>query len=162
MNIEEVVSRHADRLYRTAYLYLHDAMAAQDVVQEAYLQYVRRAGEVGEPGAWLRGVVRHLCLNHIRKHRREQLVDPADWPEGAAEAPDAPLADAVGRRLDVTEALLKLPVPYREVLVWRYYLDVPVKDLAAELECSAEAVRVRLHRARIALARLLHEEVVEV
>lgn len=56
---------------------------------------------------------------------------------------------------------MRLPVAYREILVWHYYLDVPVQDLASELKLSPSAARVRLHRARAALARLLQEDVAE-
>ncbi|MBX6351212.1 MAG: sigma-70 family RNA polymerase sigma factor [Clostridia bacterium] len=158
MTVEEVVARHADRLYRIAYLYLHDSMGAEDVVQEAFLAFVRTPRPVAEPGRWLARVVRNLCLNRLRRDRREEPADPEGWP---APASGPPPDEAVGRRLDVSGALLRLPLAYRELLLWRYYLDLPVAELARELGIRPDAARQRLARARQALAALLTEEVVE-
>jgi len=72
------VDEHAARLYRLAYLYLHDRPVAEDAAQEAFLEFWREASRVENPGAWLSRVVRNRCLNELRRRGREQLTDPQD------------------------------------------------------------------------------------
>lgn len=154
MTFDNVVDEHAARLYRLAYLYLHDRPAAEDTVQEAFLKFWREASRVENPGAWLSRVVRNRCLNELRRRGREQLTDPQDLATEDQPAWDGQAAEG----LQMTAALLRLPVVYREVLVWRYYLDFSGDDLAAHLGLTPSGLRTRLARARQALARLLKEE----
>jgi RNA polymerase sigma-70 factor (ECF subfamily) len=155
MNVDEVVNTHGPRLYRLAFMYLHDSQASEDAVQDAFLKYLKYSGQVSNPGAWLNKVVRNSCLNAIRKRKQEPPVDI--WDNQADDLGDT-WVDNTDESLSMTEALLKLPVEYREVLVWRYYLGVEGDEMAEQLGISPGALRTRMYRAKKALALLLKEE----
>src|SRR5438105_2228328 len=81
-------------LFSAAYRMLGRAFDAEDMVQEAWLRYVRSAPEVRETRAWLLRTLTRLCIDELRsaRARRESYVGP--WlPEpvltggGAAEDP---------------------------------------------------------------------------
>lgn len=154
MQFEAVVETHSSRLYRLAYLYLHDSQSAEDAVQEAFIKYLHEKTSVHHTGAWLNRVVRNICLNEIRKRSRVQQVDPLQMPDEATESFDT----EVTVKLRMSEVLLLLPLAYRDILVWRYYLQVPDEDLAEQLGITPSGVRSRLSRARKAIAQLLKED----
>lgn len=136
MQFEDVVKTHSARLYRLAYLYLRDGPAAEDAVQEAFLLYFRESGRVGNPGAWLNRVACNVCLNELRKRKRESPTDMEELPDSLAAGGFGDDLIKVPAALSMSEALLRLPLAYREVLVWHYYLDVPAGELAARLDLT--------------------------
>jgi RNA polymerase sigma-70 factor, ECF subfamily len=66
-------------LIRVAYRMLGSVADAEDIVQEAYLRWMKvDRGEVREPGAFLRRTVMHLCLDQLKsaRHQRETYIGP--------------------------------------------------------------------------------------
>lgn len=157
MAFEDEVAAHAPRLYRLAFLYLRDAAGAEDAVQETVLRYWRVRATVREVAPWLNRTLRNVCLNMLRRSAREDVVDPASLPEAPEGTGTG--ADSLVSTLSMTQTLLRLALPYREALIWRYYLGVPDAEAARQLDLTPSGWRARLHRARHALAALLREEV---
>jgi RNA polymerase sigma-70 factor (ECF subfamily) len=154
VHIDDLIDTHSTRLYRLAYFYLHDPEAARDAVQESFLRYIKEGASVHNPGAWLNRVLRNGCLNVLRKKNREGWIDLFNLPDEQTENWEANVAES----LTVTDALMRLPLIYRDVLVWRYYLQQVDQEIADQLGISHDALRTRLTRARKALAQLLKEE----
>lgn len=65
-------------------------------------------------------------------------------------------------KLQITNAILQLPVKYREVLILYYYEDLQVKEIALLLSTSESGIKSRLQRARRQLQTLLPEQQWEV
>lgn len=124
---------------------LLDGAAAEDAVQEAALlawqrQDNRRQGT--ELGPWFLGIVANRC----REARRGRWFRVLKLAEPRPAVPSAP-ADDAARSLDVRRALQNLPPQERLPLVLRFYLDLPMAEVAAVLGCSLEAAKSRLRRA---------------
>ena len=68
-------------------------------------------------------------------------------------------ADAATTAVLVSEALQQLSVKHREVIVLHYYENMPVDDIARQLQVGSGTVKSRLHYARKHLGSLLPEEV---
>ncbi|WP_436495828.1 RNA polymerase sigma-70 factor [Actinokineospora sp. HUAS TT18] len=141
------------RLFGIAYRMLGSAAAAEDVVQDAYLRWLR-ADDVEQPSAWLATVVTNLCLTELTsaRARRERYVGP--WlPEPVATG-DGVLGpvDTVEQRESVSFALLVLleqlsPVE-RAVFVLREAFAYPHAEIAGILGLSDANCRQLHHRAK--------------
>jgi RNA polymerase sigma factor (sigma-70 family) len=97
----EEFERQRARLFAIAYRMLGSASEAEDVLQDGFLRWQRaRPGSVRAPASWLTTVVVNLCLDRLKRARREAYVGPwlpepvltadgALGPLGAAEQRDS-------------------------------------------------------------------------
>lgn len=120
---------------------------AEDAVQVALWQLYRKIGAlrtVATFTTWLFRIVERECYRLYRgKKYAESLDDLA--------ADDMPASDAVPTdlRTDLIRAIERLTPPYREVLLLRDVHELTAPEVAAQLGLSLEAVKSRLHRARL-------------
>ena len=148
---------HGLELIRTAVLLTGDRATAEDIVQDAFLGLYRalpRLRDEGRIAGYLRVSVVNGCRSVLRARRRASLVrvvhDPPAW---SAEA--AVMADEDRRA--VIAALTRLPLRTREVIVLRYFLDLPHEEIAAILDVSRGTVSSTISRALDRLGRDLQE-----
>jgi RNA polymerase sigma-70 factor (ECF subfamily) len=138
---------------RTVTLILGDRQAAEDVTQEAFyrlLVHWRKVSTYERPGAWLRRVaIRAAMRSRARSQRSEPDVEHGHGEDTAT-------------KLDVREALRRLPTAQRSAVVLFYYEDHPVSEIASLMSCSEGTVKTHLHRARARLAPMLGEELDDV
>jgi RNA polymerase sigma-70 factor (sigma-E family) len=149
---------HALGLIRLAYLMLGDASAAEDVVQEAFTGLYRRWAELSDPAKAL-PYVRSSVLNASRSQLRRLGARPPGAGQAPPPAVSAEAAALSGEdRREVLNALRRLPGRQREVLVLRFYLDLPEPEIAAAMGIGPSTVRSTAHRALAALGRMLEEQ----
>ena len=149
----ELVLRHQDRAWRTAYHYVANRADAEELAQAAFLRILDAAASY-RPSArfttYLYRVVANLCLDHRRKKRPD---GQGDLPLRASSlpAPDAQIA-AREREETVRRALGRLPDRQRMAVVLRYYEELPLREIAATMDATPKAVERLLARARECLA----------
>ena len=136
---------------------LGDQPSAEDVVQDAFLGLQRGLLRLREPAKalpYLRTSVVNGCRtvqrSRSRLRRRPVEHQPPVWSAEAA-------AIASEDRRAVLEAVAGLPERAREVLAFRYYLDLPDSEIAAILGISRSTVSSTASRALVTLARKLEE-----
>jgi RNA polymerase sigma-70 factor (sigma-E family) len=155
---------HALGLIRLAHIMLGDRTAAEDVVQDAFCGLYRnwtRLADQAKALPYVRSSVLNGCRSALR--RRRPVARLAGGPGGAepAELTAAAMASAEAavlsgeRRREVMTALRALPERQREVLVLRFYLDLPDTDIARDMGISPSTVRSTAYRALAALGRSL-------
>jgi RNA polymerase sigma factor (sigma-70 family) len=138
--------------YRLACAMLHDPHAAEDAVQEAAFKAWRkldRLREGAEMRPWFLGIVANEC----RDTRRSGW-----WAKVSALVTDRPVeasADSLITGVEVRRALRSLEHRNRLVLVLRWYLDLPVEEIARVSGLSVHAVESRLRRATGELRTML-------
>ena len=123
---------------------------ADDVLSETLLVCWRRFDEVPEPALpWAYGVARHCLANALRAARRQQRVAA----RVASVDPPREAPDPGGPRDDVVhDALARLGEDDAELLrLWAWEQLGPA-EIATVLDVTANAVSVRLHRARTRLS----------
>ena len=129
-----------------------DLAAAEDAAQEAFVRAAsrwRQLSRYDQPEAWVRMTAFRLAIDQLRRARRQRRLLAR---LGTRRAPDAEL-DPQDRA--VVEALGRLPLPMREVLVLHHCLDLPVETVATQTGVSVGTVKSRLSRGRERLAELL-------
>lgn len=129
----------------------------EDVAQEAFVRLHEHRRRLREPAAALAHVRRtaaNLATSRLR-HLRVVRRTPGEVPRTAASAEDAVVA---AERVDeLVAALARLPVRQREALVLRYWLDLPVAEVADALDVPVGTAKSTISRAQAALANLLED-----
>jgi RNA polymerase sigma-70 factor, ECF subfamily len=150
--LAELFRRHWRRAHQAAWLVLHDAQAAEDVAQEAFLAAFGRLESFDRrrPFApWLHRIVVNRAIDLARSRAARREVDPAPLALAAAPA---------GGRHDVVAALARLEPDHRAVVVLRHLLGYTPTEIARMLDLPRGTVNSRLRRALDALAGLLGED----
>lgn len=149
---------HMDAAYSFARYLARDPAAAEDIVQDAYLNALRGFdGWRGEASkAWLLTIVRNCYLATIAAQGRDLPTDAL--PEAAD---DPTPEDILIRRHDaafIRREIGQLSEPFREVLVLRELEELSYREIAAIVDTPIGTVMSRLARARQMLATRLTAE----
>jgi RNA polymerase sigma-70 factor (sigma-E family) len=163
VSFDEFVRAHAADLVRWAYLITWDESDAEDLVQECLFVVAKRWPRVRAmemPLAYTRRVLVNLALDSRAKglrRRREVHVDVeqiARIRDATAEA----AFDTAGARLELGDALGRLPRQQRAVLGLRYFLDLSEAQVAEILGCSVGTVKSNASRGLARLRDLVEPE----
>ena len=133
------------RAFRAAYLVAHDAAAAEDIAQEAFLAAIRSLDRFDRRrpfGPWLHRIVVNRAIDYAR---RRQLRAESELHDFGAEAPER--GDARG----LAGAIARLPPEQRAVIVLRHLLDYTPGEIAELLDLPRGTVNSRLRRGLDAL-----------
>lgn len=162
----ELLETYGGRLLALARRMMRNEEDARECLQEAFLSAFRAIDSFegkARLGTWLHRIVVNVCLMRLRSRKRkaEELTDPQlfeydDYgfrvgptemtPVGAAE-----LLERSEVREQVRAAIDGLPETYRTILILRDIEDLDTAEAAELLGITPGAVKVRLHRARVAL-----------
>ncbi|GHF85000.1 RNA polymerase subunit sigma-24 [Kitasatospora xanthocidica] len=146
---DEFVSARYQALLRGAYLITGDLHDARDLLHDALARVYPKRRTIRDLGAaegYVRTTMVRTHVSRWRRTRREVLTSaPPDSPAAQAAEPDGQLA----------VALAGLPRRQRAAVVLRYYLDLPVAQVAQELGCSVATAKTHLARGIKALRQEL-------
>jgi len=144
-DLEALFRAYWPRAFRAAYLVAHDAAAAEDIAQEAFLAAIRSLDRFDRRrpfGPWLHRIVVNRAIDWARARQlraETELVEVAaaqqtgDDPEGLA------------------SAIARLPPEQRAVIVLRHLLEYTPGEIADLLELPRGTVNSRLRRGLDAL-----------
>lgn len=153
-----LVQRWTPRLLAFAARTLGSTEAAKDVVQDSWESAVRGLARLDDPGrfrAWLYAIVARKCTDTLRrKYRDARLVQNA-----AAMAVESQHGEAAGDdRLDVADALKRLPLEQRVAVSLYFGEGMSVADIATITNAPEGTVKSRLFAARKALRDIFGED----
>lgn len=153
MNFEEAVMPHLDAAYNLARWLTRNEDDAQDMVQEAYLRAFRFFGGFHgtDARAWLLTIVRNTCYTWLK--RKQAPAFACDFEEAVmtkeSDAPDPESSHEMKVQAElINEAIEKLPVEFREVVILRELEELSYKEIAAITGIPIGTVMSRLSRAR--------------
>ena len=147
-NVDEVLERYGDMLYRLCAVMLGSACDAEDAVQETMLKYMRKAPDFADAEhqkAWLLRVASNQCRDMLRRRKRNEAK--------AGENFVAPRADT-----GILDALMTLPEKYRLVLVLHYVEEYGTAEIAKMIGRTPSAVKMRLKTGRELLEEAYRKE----
>ena len=141
-DLEALFRTHWSRAFRAAYLVTHDAGAAEDIAQEAFLAAIRSLDRFDRRrpfGPWLHRIVVNRAIDWTRARRLRSEVEldeslPAPQPSGPPGG-------------DLLAALARLSPEHRAVVVMRYLLEFTPGEIADALDLPRGTVNSRLRRA---------------
>lgn len=155
---ELLAARHHRMVFSLACRFMNDEHEAEDISQEAFIR-VYRAAPTYTPDAkfttWLYTIVKNLCFNAIRKRNLARVlpIDDENVPEPASPSPgqlDVLLREQVRER--VAGAVSRLPENMRLAVLLHKFHGMQYDEIAGIFQCSVNAVKLRVHRAKAILA----------
>ena len=158
-DLEQLFRHHWPLAHRAAYLVVHDAAAAEDIAQEAFLAAVRALDRFDRRrpfGPWLHRIVVNRAIDWARARALRAEVSQDGLPE-----PPAPPAGRRGIESDagpLAAGLAALSPEHRAVIVLRHLLDYTPGEIAAILDLPRGTVNSRLRRGLDQLRETIGEE----
>lgn len=167
---EELVRTQGPRLLRVARRFLRSEEDACDAVQDAFVSVFQSVGTFAEGSmlsTWLHRIVINASLTRLRTQRRHPEEDieqylpqfGGDGHQIVSSDPWTETPESLAARAEVSAfvrtSIDALPDSYRVVLLLRDIEELSTEETAQALGITANAVKVRLHRARQALRTLL-------
>ena len=160
--LEQLLERHQAQVYRFGMKMCRDPEDAKDVLQDtlfAMARSVRDFRGASSISTWLYTIVRSFCIKKRRKSRfapdevRSLETDAAVEAGRLADPAKGPDEALAGRQVEhaLEQGILALEPMYREVLLLRDVEGLTAPEVAEVLSLSVQAVKSRLHRARLSL-----------
>jgi RNA polymerase sigma-70 factor, ECF subfamily len=152
--------KYHNKVYRFCLRMLGTEAAAKDAFQETFIKvYDHRHEFRGDNfGAWLFTIARRVCLNALRTKKEFESFEEVFYNVGYENHSD------VGVRDQINKAIALLPVQLREAFILRDYNECSYQEIAGILGIDLSLAKVRVHRARMFLRKILnpvHKELYE-
>ena len=147
--LAELMERHRPAAVEEARRLLQDAALAEDMAQEAFARvYLARARYQSGFAfrTWLISIVRHLCVDQLRRRKRGFVLVDA-LPERPSPSTESEYLALEGR-MRLWDALAALPKLDAELLTGYALEGLSYRELAARYRLSTGQVKIRLHRVR--------------
>lgn len=164
---EELVHRHARRVFGLCYRFTGNSHEAEDLSQEVFLKIYRslasyRSAAGGFP-TWLTSVTRNLLVDHYRRTKRDRLTDSIEdemprleEKHSSTRTPFKQVADAELSG-QIQHALSRLSPELREAVILRDLQGLEYNEIQEVLSVPEGTVKSRINRGRIELARILEQ-----
>jgi RNA polymerase sigma-70 factor (ECF subfamily) len=164
---EELVHRHARRVFGLCYRFTGNSHEAEDLSQEVFLKVYRslvsyRSAAGGFP-TWLTSVTRNLLVDHYRRTKRDRLTDSiedetlqVEEKHASSRTPFKHVADSE-LSAQIQLALSRLSPDLREAVILRDLQGLEYNEIQVVLSVPEGTVKSRINRGRIELARILEQ-----
>jgi RNA polymerase sigma-70 factor, ECF subfamily len=166
--IGDLALRHLDAAYNLGRWLLGNEHDAADAVHDAFLRATRSADTYagGNARAWWLTIVRNCCLVRLNKRGLAQHdiaidADPAIADQLLPRSDGSEVEDGLDqerRRDRIAQALLSLPMEFRETLILREIEELSYREIADVLQTPIGTVMSRLARGRALLQKALGDE----
>jgi len=166
-DLEATLVSFAPRVYGLLLRLVGRPDVAEDLMQETMLRAYRSFDTYRPEGkfrAWIFRIAVNLARDWIRRRRREPSTsieaegDPLGRGTPAAHLPPDARMDRGERARLVEQAMARLPEADRQILLMRYYGELPFKDIARATGEPLGTVLARAHRALAKLGNLIPED----
>lgn len=164
---EAIVSRYKKRVFLTAYRLLDNREEAEDYAQEVFLKIYRNIKSLNEPEtfeAWLHRITVNTCLNAIEKRKRSPNIKIHLDADEENQGFDLPAKSNTEKTFEAQEirnclekALAELEPAGRNAIVLRDVEEMSYEEISASLKIGLSAVKMRIHRARLAVRDLIEK-----
>lgn len=148
----KLMAANKNKLYNIAYCYLKNEQDALEAIQEITCRAYIKINKLKEPryfNTWLIRILINYCID---EQKRKKKIVPIEEERIVVENEN---------NLDnifLEVAVEKLEPKYREVIVLKYFQDMPISSIAMVLDCPEGTVKTWLSRALIQLRELLNKE----
>lgn len=118
----------------------------EDTVQFTLWQLHRKIGTlktISSFTSWLFRIIERECYRLFKVRQSKNIEARADIDKLSASSSEIDL------KIDLTNAIISLPLIYRQVLILRDIQEYSTPEVAEKLGITVEAVKSRLHRARL-------------
>lgn len=149
-DLKELMSQYTESLIRLAYYYVKDLQAAEDIVQEVFIKFYHNQNiyeERGELKAFLTQMTVNKSKDYLKSwaYRKVQLQSKLFPQVGKRHLDDLVRQD---EEAIIGDAILELPLKHREVLIYFYFNEMTIPEVALILSIPESTVKTRLRRGK--------------
>ncbi len=159
----ELVEAHQIAVYNLCFRMLGDSYEAEDAAQETFIRAykgIKSYDRTRSFSTWILSIAAHYCIDQLRKNRLKitqleekpyfEIPDPGPNPE-------AFISD-IEQQKGIRKLLNALNEVDRAAVIMFYWYEFSYDEIAKVLDLSVSAVKSRLHRARILLAKTWQDQ----
>jgi RNA polymerase sigma-70 factor (ECF subfamily) len=155
-----LVNRYKTMIYNLAFRMVGDEDTAKDLAQESFIAAYKGLGQFrfgSKFSSWLYSIALNKCRDHLKLAKdtvstdeiSDMMPENRNSPERAAATEQS--KDILQRALDA------LPVEYRQVLILKHIEELDYQEIADITGTSVSALKVRAHRGREMLKKILED-----
>jgi RNA polymerase sigma-70 factor (ECF subfamily) len=143
----EIFEQYKNLVYKTAYLLLDNPHEAEDALQEIFVKVYRSLDQYQPSKSAFSTWLYRITVNHCLNQRRKPLLAPDTLEKSRfASQPLRTLEDQFADEQAIQQALNRLSVKLRAVIVLRYYHELAYAEIAQILEIPLGTVQSRLNQ----------------
>lgn len=157
----EIIEAYSDRLYGIVYRMTGSRDDSLDILQNTFINAYKHADSFKEESSlytYLAAIAINETRQHFRKEKKHIYLD-LDYIDEERDIPthtdSRPSSDVIQK---LTKAIENLPDIYREVIVLKDIDGSSIEEISNMLNLSRSGIKVRLHRGRLLLKRMLKNE----
>lgn len=157
--LNELVRTYSDSLTRYAYCYLHDAAAAEDVMEETFATLIVKRKKFKDEQhfhAYLYKIARNKSIDSLRRRGREVSLDDIEDIMSSNSTEDSVLKQERNRTIYI--CMQQLPDQYREVLYLSYFDGFSTEEVCRIMKKNTKQVYNLLARAKATLKEIFLKE----
>jgi RNA polymerase sigma-70 factor (ECF subfamily) len=159
-DFERLIDEHQSALIRYAYRMVKNRELAQDMVQEAFIRYMKNPPKYGLPrqrASWLFRVTHNLCIDYMKREtKRKEIYDKVEKPKGAQMPAENMIAVESWGKMD--RYLQQLSDNQQSVMYLFFQQGKSYKEIEAITDLSLSNVGMLLHRGLRKLKKLMQQE----
>ncbi|REJ10962.1 sigma-70 family RNA polymerase sigma factor [Halobacillus trueperi] len=155
-----LMESYGDMVVRIAFTYVKEKQLAEDLAQEVFIrcyQHLHTFEHRSSYKTWVYRITVNHCKDHVRSWSFRNLIpfEPMKMEKG--EEANSIIEQVLKEEENevLFQKVLKLTVKLREVIIFYYYEELSVEEIAELLGVNVNTVKTRLHRARNSLKRML-------
>ena len=163
MVLLEIYDQYYDRLKKFITRLVKDEWVAEDLIQETFIRVQKNLDRVREPSkvsSWIFRIAYNLCQDHFKSRKKDShdALKPKGMPSPFVEITAHKELEQQEMGACVQEQIHLLPESQRIVLILFDLMGFNHTEIANILDISNENAKVRLHRARKGLKKILEEK----
>jgi RNA polymerase sigma-70 factor (ECF subfamily) len=163
-----LVTRHQQKVYSYIRMLVKDSALAEDIFQDVFVKVIHtlKSGSYNEEGKflpWVMRIAHNLTIDHFRKSKRMQMVQPKDDTDifRTLKVDELNMEDLLVKKqilMDVKRLIKELPAEQQEVLILRHYADMSFQEIADFTNVSINTALGRMRYALINLRKIIKEK----
>ncbi|WP_346657616.1 sigma-70 family RNA polymerase sigma factor [Paenibacillus sp. YPG26] len=162
--LRQLMEQYGDELLRTAYLLLKDRQAAEEAVQDTFIEVFTKISKLRDRDK-LRGWMFRIMINRCRMRQRTwswrnlfPSSEVGEWIEDELQQGPEDQLLLEWRNGRLSEAIHQLAYIYREAITLYYYSELSIPEIAEQLNISENTIKTRLVRGRNQLRSVWEKE----
>lgn len=163
IQIEEAIEEHGEHLLKIAYFIVKNRATAEDIVQDVFVKLLGKTKyeERGQQRAYLTKLTANRSKDYLRswRYRMIRLIGANEKTFSVQHRDEMQVLE---EKYEIGHAILQLPLKYREPIIYYYYEEWPLIEIANHLHMPLNTVKTHLRKGRELLRQSLEKEKWEV
>lgn len=140
----EYIKENQEKMYKTAFTYVHDRDEALDIVQESIakaLQNINKLKYEEYVKTWFYRILINESLQHIKKNKKNNLFELENLENEIADYSEIPIEN-----IEIYKCINKLNEKIRTVIILRFFEDMKIEEIAYSTRTNENTVKSRLYK----------------